>query len=248
MVSANLRPKIDDLGSFTFTDQEIRQFRSGAKNGISTKFFENSGRPVHKWQHYLDIYERHLSCYRDKPFVFLEIGVFDGGSLDMWRRYFGSKAIIVGIDINPKCAERVDPPNQVRIGSQADPKFLQDVVKEFGAPDVILDDGSHMASHQRASFNSLFPSLKVGGLYIIEDLQTSYWPDWEGGYRRKGTAIEFIKQMIDDLHGWYHKRPTVTPAKNTIGAIHLYDSVAVIEKANRNRPGMLRGGGQLSNA
>jgi hypothetical protein len=243
LVFANLRPRIDDIGSFSFTDDEIRQFRSEAKTGVSAAFFENRGRLVDKWQHYLEIYERHLSCYRDKPFFFLEIGVFEGGSLDMWRRYFGDAATIVGIDINPACAGRVDPPNMVRIGSQADPKFLQNVITEFGPPDVVLDDGSHRAHHQQASFDFLFNSVKEGGLYIIEDLHTSYWPAWEGGYKRDGTAIEYLKQMIDDMHGWYHKRQTATPAQDEIGAIHIYDSMAVIEKRKKRRPGRLFGGG-----
>lgn len=243
LVSAHLRPRIDDLGSFSFTDNEIQQFRTEVKCGsVGSAFFADRGRPVHKWRHYLDIYERHLSCYRNKPIFFLEIGVFDGGSLDMWRRYLGAEATIVGIDINKECASRVDPPNLVRIGSQADPKFLQRLVNEFGQPDVVLDDGSHMASHQRASFDALFSSVKDGGLYIIEDMHTSYWPEWEGGYKRGGSAIEYVKQMIDDMHAWYHKRPALTPARDGIGAIHVYDSVTVIEKRRNRRPGMLRGG------
>ena len=246
LVTANIRPRPDDLGSFSFTDAEIKQFRTNVERGsVSEAFFENRGRSVHKWQHYLDIYERNLACYRNRPLFFLEIGVFDGGSLDMWRRYFGAEATIVGIDINQDCATRVDPPNFVRIGSQADPKFLHSVIEEFGPPDVILDDGSHIATHQRASFDILFPSLKEGGLYIIEDMHTSYWPEWEGGYKRSGSAIEFVKQMIDDLHAWYHKRSTSTPARDEICGIHVYDSVTVIEKRKKNRPGMLRGGGQF---
>jgi hypothetical protein len=244
LIKANFRPRPDDLGSFSFTDAEISKFRGAAEPGsVSAAFFEKKGRPVHKWQHYLDIYERHLSCYRGKPFFFLEIGVFDGGSLDMWRRYFGDEATIVGIDINRECAKRVDPPNIVRVGSQADPLFLQSIIKEFGPPDIVLDDGSHVASHQRASFESIFGSLKNGGLYIIEDMHTSYWTEWEGGYKRSGSAIEYVKQMIDDMHGWYHKRQTATPARDVIGAIHVYDSVTVIEKRKKQRPGMLRGGG-----
>ena len=103
----------------------------------------------------------------------IEIGVFEGGSLDMWQRYLGADASIVGIDINPGCADRVDPPNVVHIGSQADRAFLEGVVAEFGAPELILDDGSHIARHQRASFEILFPLLQDGGLYIIEDTHTS---------------------------------------------------------------------------
>jgi hypothetical protein len=244
LVSANLRPRLDDLSSYSFSPNEIVQFRSEVKSGtVAAAFFENRGRPVHKWYHYLDVYERHLSQYRNKPIFFLEIGVFDGGSLDMWRRYFGDEATIVGIDINEQCVDRVDPPNVVRIGSQADPNFLRTVLSEFGSPDVVLDDGSHIASHQRASFDAFFNSVKDGGLYIIEDIHTSYWAEWEGGYKRRGTAIEHVKQMIDDLHTWYHKRPPATSSRDQIGAIHVYDSVTIIEKRSNRRPGMLRGGG-----
>jgi hypothetical protein len=110
------------------------------------------------------------------------------------------------------------------------------VLAEIGPPDIILDDGSHVAKHQEISFRTLFPMLKEGGLYVMEDLHTAYWRDWGGGYRRRGTAIELIKDMIDDLHGWYHEEPTRTPAQSEIGAIHVYDSVVVIEKQHKRRP------------
>src|ERR1700733_2130778 len=173
MIAANIRPRPDDLASFSLTSDEGDCLSKQAEDdSVAAAFFEAKGRPVHKWHHYLEIYERHLSPYKNKPLFFLEIGVFDGGSLDMWRRYFGESATIVGIDINEKCAERVDPPSIVRIGSQADKEFLQSIVNEFGRPDVVLDDGSHMASHQLASFRALFEAVKDDGLYIIEDMHT----------------------------------------------------------------------------
>ena len=224
------------MSEFALTPEEISALKAASTDGIQKAFFDSTKRPVHKWTHYFEVYETHLAKHRHLPILFLEIGVMDGGSLDMWRRYFGSEATIVGIDINPECASRVDPPNFVRIGSQADPIFLRDVIVEFGAPDVILDDGSHIGKHQRSSFDVLFPILKHGGLYIIEDTQTSYWPDWEGGYKRKGTAVEYIKQMIDDIHGWYHNRQTVTPAKRDIGAIHIYDSLPSLRSAPKQDP------------
>jgi hypothetical protein len=89
----------------------------------------------------------------------------------------------------------------------------------------------------------LFPLLKEGGLYVIEDLHTSYWPGvFAGGHRRDATAIGYIKQMMDDMHAWYHDSPVTTPAKTQIGAIHLYDSIAVIEKKTRPRPGHIQVG------
>jgi hypothetical protein len=106
-----------------------------------------------------------------------------------------------------------------------------------------LDDGSHIASHQRASFDVLFKATKEDGLYLIEDLHTSYWASWDGGYRRRRTAVHFVKQLIDDIHVWYHKRPSSVADEHSVGAVHLYDSIVVIEKEKRERPGRLTGGG-----
>jgi len=203
---------------------------------LAELFFVSSGRFVHKWAHYLPIYERWLDRYRGTSFHMLEIGVSEGGSLELWRRYFGPDATIFGIDIDPVCAERVDPPNQVRIGSQADPEFLRSVVAEMGAPDVILDDGSHVAGDQRASFKALFPILREGGLYIIEDTHSACWRQMEGGYRRPGTAIEFAKSIVDDMHAWYHDYPTRTSARDEIAGVSFFDSMIVFEKRRRERP------------
>jgi hypothetical protein len=198
-------------------------------HGLAKIFAEHRGRILHKWVHYLDIYERYFSSYRGQPTRMLEIGVSQGGSLEMWRSYFGPAATIFGIDINPNSATCVDEPNQVRIGSQADPDFLKSVIDEMGPPDIILDDGSHIAAHQNVSLRTLFPLLSDGGLYVIEDLHTSYWEGcFEGGYQRAGTAIELCKQLVDDMHHWYHGE--AIDLFTDVAAIHNHDSIVVIEK------------------
>jgi Methyltransferase domain len=238
-----LRSPNNPTGPFEMTADEAAALRAQPPTDLHRAFFTRSKRPAHKWRQYLEVYDRHLSIYRNRPFFLLEIGVMDGGSLEMWRRYFGADATIVGIDINPECANRVDHPNQVRIGSQDDRDFLHKIVKEFGAPDVVLDDGSHIATHQRASFEILFPKLKDDGLYIIEDLHTAYWGgEWEGGFRRKGTAMELVKQMMDDMHSWYHQERAMTPARDFIDGIHVYDSIVVLQKRRKTKPGFLEGG------
>ena len=95
-----------------------------ADGELAKLFFSHSGRIVHKWVHYLDIYDRHFGRFRNTPVKFLEIGVAQGGSLEIWRKYFGPDATIFGVDVNPVCASSVTSPNQVRIGSQDDPAFL----------------------------------------------------------------------------------------------------------------------------
>jgi hypothetical protein len=124
-------------------------------------FYSNADTLVFKWRHYLKIYEDHLSRFRNTPFHMLEIGVAQGGSLSLWRRYFGPEALLFGIDIDDRCRQFDKRDAHVRIGSQDDPAFLRSVVSEMGGVDVVLDDGSHMASHQLTSFQVLFPLLNV---------------------------------------------------------------------------------------
>jgi hypothetical protein len=204
---------------------------------IEAIFYGNQGRLASKWLHYLPIYEQLFSPRRGAAVRLLEIGVQYGGSLELWRQYFGPDAVIYGVDIEPACASRCDPPNQVRIGSQADAAFLTSVVDEMGGLDLVLDDGSHVASHQRATFETLWPLLAVGGVYVIEDLHTSYMEPWEGGFRHPGTAVEMVKGLIDDMHGWFTGRPPEWAPRDEIGPILIADSIVGIQKVSRKRPG-----------
>lgn len=215
---------------------------------LEALFAANTGRLVTKWPHYLRFYEQIFAVHRGQPVRMLEIGVQYGGSLDLWRKYFGPRATLFGIDIDPECATRVEAPNQVRIGSQADPEFLKSVVDEMGGVDIVLDDGSHVASHQVASFRALWPRLSYGGVYVIEDLHTSYWPEWEGGYRVPGSGIELVKDLIDDMHGWHHDEGSRRAPREEVGRIAVADSIAAIHKRRRVRPGYISSGDPPSTA
>ncbi len=220
-------------------------------------FFDHDGRLVDKWTHYLPAYDEQFAPYREgfpladgttRPVRILEMGISQGGSLQMWRRYFGPEAVIWGIDINPEVLGIDDPDLEVRVGSQADPDFLRGIVEEMGGVDIVLDDGSHVASHQRESLRVLFPLLEDGGLYVVEDLHTSYWYEFEGGYRRSGAFLEVVKDLIDDMHAWYHKKPARSPidAVGNVPRITIYDSVVFLRKASRTRPMYVRRGEPLS--
>lgn len=220
---------LPDLSEFLTNLETIDQ--SLYKGRCADIFFRNSGPGIFKWLHYLPIYDRLFEKYSGRPVRFLEIGVLAGGSMHMWRTYFGPLATIFGIDINPDCAGYGGLAGEVRIGSQDDPEFLRSVVSEMGGVDIVLDDGSHVARHQRASFDVLFPLLSDGGLYVIEDLHTSYWPDYEGGLKREGTGLEFLKEKIDLIHEHYFTRGANKPERMApIGSIQFFDSIAAIEK------------------
>lgn len=234
-------PTLDYLSAdqLRLSYEEAKARAPTAPSPLEALFYGNTGRVVSKWPHYLPIYEQLFARFRGTRVRMLEIGVQAGGSLDLWRRYLGPEAVLFGIDIDPACAARVEAPNQVRIGSQADPDFLRAVVAEMGGVDVVLDDGSHVASHQRESFATLWPLLAENGVYVIEDMHSSYWPRLEGGYLRPGTAVEMIKGLIDDMHGWFHGRAHRWAPREEVGSILAADSIAGITKTSRRRPGFI---------
>ena len=196
-----------------------------------SSFLTNDGRLIHKWKHYFPIYERHFRDFVYKPVTFIEIGCGRGGSLQMWKRYFGPHARIVGIDILPECKEFEEDQIEIRIGAQQDRQFLENVIAEFGAPDIVLDDGSHVMSHVIASFQFLYPRVAKNGVYMVEDLHTAYWEEYEGGLRKPTTFIELSKNLLDELNA-DHSRGALAPTEFTRATLsmHFYDSVTVFEK------------------
>lgn len=196
-----------------------------------------TGPVVHKWHHYLPIYERYFAAWRGRPVRLLEIGVSRGGSLRMWRQYFGPQAVIYGIDVDRACLAFDGLDGQVRIGSQDDAAFLAGVVAEMGGVDIVLDDGSHRMGHIEASLDILFPMLAPSGLYMIEDLHTAYWPRWGGGLEAPANFFNSVRGLIDDLHHWYHEGAPRRPAlRDMVTGIHVHDSIVVLDKGTAQRP------------
>jgi SAM-dependent methyltransferase len=206
-------------------------------------FLTNEQRPIHKWKHYFPIYERHFARFRNTDVVFIEIGCGEGGSLQMWKRYLGPYARIVGIDINPACSTYAEDQIDIRIGHQADANFLSDVLTEFGAPDIVLDDGSHNMRDLAATFDALYPALSRTGVYFVEDLHTAYWDEYEGGLNRQGSFLESAKRLIDELNA-DHTRGALAPTDFTRSthSMHFYDSVLVFEKGRLTTKHDLRTG------
>jgi hypothetical protein len=241
MIGRLFTPKWQSTAGFVFGKNDSVADDLRAKYGefgdLLGLYADHQGPEIHKWHHYLPIYERYFGALRGRPLRFLEIGVAKGGSLEMWRRYFGESALIYGIDIDPACADFDGVAAQVRIGSQADVGFLNRVIDEMGGVDVVLDDGSHQMDHIRTSLKTLYPRLSVEGLYMIEDLQTAYWRKFGGGYRKEANFFNDVRSMIDDMHHWYHDRPVKYPEmKGFLAGLHIHDSIVVLDKAEVHRP------------
>lgn len=208
-------------------------------NPLWKYYRRNKGRIIHKWHHYFDIYHNHFSRFRGKPVRILEIGVGQGGSLQMWKAYFGSKATIYGLDIDPKCRQFEEPQVKILIGDQSDREHLRRVRSEVEPVDILIDDGGHTMTQQIATFEELFPAISAMGVYLIEDLHTSYWENYGGGYKKPGTFVEYAKEFIDRINAWHSRGPELAPdlLTKSVTGIHFYDSVLVIEKfPNAARP------------
>lgn len=201
---------------------------------------EHTGFLLNKWEHYIDIYDLYFNKYRNKQIVLLEIGVAHGGSLQMWRKYFGENALIIGVDVNPECKQFETGNTKIFIGSQQDEKFLSELIRQIPRVDILLDDGGHTMKQQITTFKNLFTHIKEDGLYVCEDLHTSYWSEYGGGYKKKNSFIEFAKGLVDNINGWhgrkYDKKRMFNFITESTYGLHFYDSMFFLEKRKRDKP------------
>ena len=177
-----------------------------------------------KHSSYFQVYAELLDRYRDKEITFVEIGVLNGGSLFMWRDYFGPKVRIIGIDFNPMARRWENDGFEIFIGSQSDPLFWKGVFSIIGDVDIILDDGGHTYEQQIVTAHECIPRIRDGGLLIVEDTHTSYFKGF--GYPSKYSFIEWTKRLIDNINSRF---PAVKvcnlPYKNSIFSISFYESI-----------------------
>ena len=176
-------------------------------------------------QMYTPMYHRHLAHLRRQSIRLLEIGIggYDAGlqsggsSLRMWRTWM-PKSRIVGLDLDPR--DFGEPRVTTCVGDQTDRAFLRELVTREGPFDVVIDDGSHMSDHIRTSFETIFPMLNAGAIYVIEDLHCSYDPTFGGGPPgTPGTSVEMLKELLDS--------PTIG---GDVRAVHVYPKIAFLER------------------
>ena len=211
-------------------------------------FLEHEKYSCQKWSSYPCIYDKIFSetIKLNKPINFLEIGVCNGGSLQIWKEYLPAGSQIHGIDINPKCSELKFSENiHFHLGDATDKIFIDNLFKDI-VFDIILDDGSHINKHVVKSFELLFPKLSPGGKYIVEDLHTSYYRKYGGGLLRSTSTMEFFKMLCDSLNYDYFSGKTLFKRirdllikkrmkllkdySPLISSIGFYNAIIVIEK------------------
>ena len=201
-------------------------------NDLQYYYLYGNHRAIYKKLHYLEAYDRFFHHFRGKQVRILEIGVYKGGSLQMWKNYFGEDAKIVGIDIDPQCKLLEEDRIEILIGRQEDRNFLRYLKDKYGSFDVIIDDGGHHMEQQITTFDEMFDSLSDGGVYCCEDLCTSYWSEYEGGYGRENTFVEFSKGLIDYINAFQNRsgQPHINRYTTQIKSISYFNTIAFFEK------------------
>lgn len=164
-------------------------------------YSEHVGLVSDKWTLYLDAYDRVLRDYRERPINLLEIGIQNGGSLELWASFFPAAKLIIGCDINPECAQLHYDDNRIVtiIGDATQESTQSQIAASSPELDVIIDDGSHRSGDIICAFARYFPMLSDDGLYVIEDLHCSYWPHYDGGLDYPYSAVSFFKRLVDIL-------------------------------------------------
>ncbi len=195
------------------------------------------------WHNYTEKYEQYFSVLREQKIKILEIGIQNGYSLQTWRDYF-PHAHIYGLDIVDCSAMNEDRVTTLQ-GSQNDLSFLKRINDAHGPFDIIIDDGSHNSNDMKISFDFLFPLLRSGGIYVIEDIHCVYWPELSDG----GTALmDRLKELMDTVNASgkcslaepkniekdyayrIHKIGKMNWWEESVEYLHLYRSIAFIKK------------------
>jgi Methyltransferase domain len=169
---------------------------------ITETFNIHQGKMLDKWSSYLHIYDSVLESRRDKIFNIIEIGIQNGGSVELWAKIFNNLKSISAIDINPECSKLdfADKRIEVYIGDANSDNIIDRLRHKSERIDLVIDDGSHLSRDIIVSFLNYFKFLRPGGIYIVEDLHCSYWEEFSGGLFHPFSSISFFKNLIDSLN------------------------------------------------
>lgn len=182
---------------------------------------------------YFEAYDALFARYRGQPITFVEIGVLGGGSLFMWREFFGPQARIVGIDLNPVARKWEADGFEILVGSQSDPAFWRDALARIGEIDVVLDDGGHTYEQQIVTAECLLDAIRDGGMLVVEDTHTSYMK----GFGAPGRSfMQYVYQMADRINRRFARLDG--PAERRVWSIRLFESIVAFEvnRAASHRP------------
>lgn len=199
------------------------------KQETSYESFMRSPYRSHKISSYFEVYDELFSKFRNKKITFVEVGVLGGGSLFMWRDYFGPEARIIGVDLNPNAKKWEAYGFEIYIGSQSDELFWNNFIETVGKVDALLDDGGHSYEQQVITVEKMLDNINDGGLLVVEDTHTSYMQDFGP---KKYSFMQYTKHLIDRINYRYEKLGYANPERR-VWSINIYESIIAFKINNR---------------
>lgn len=210
--------KIEPSASAASAQSPLAATSNGSQNPLEEYFFSHTeGRGIWKWKHYFKIYHQHFSKFIGQEVRILEVGIYSGGSLEMWKQYFGPKCVVYGIDIEKACKAYEEDGVKIYIGDQADRSFWRRFKAEVEGIDILVDDGGHIAYQQIATFEEMFPHLRPGGVYLCEDVLGAFNP--------------FHSYVLGLTHNLNAYSDPPNPLQRIVNSVHLYPFVTVVERS-----------------
>jgi hypothetical protein len=193
------------------------------------EYFEalEEGPGIWKWLHYFEVYERHFRKFVGQEVHIMEVGVYSGGSLEMWKSYFGDRCHVYGVDIEPACRAYEGERKRILIGDQADRSFWAQVRSEIPRVDVFIDDGGHLPEQQIVTLEEMLPHLSPGGVFVCEDIHGVYNP-FSSYVHRFADSLNHADVVPSDGTGNIYYRTSAL--QRSIHSAHFYPFVTVIEK------------------
>ena len=198
----------------------------------SFQSFKNSPFQSVKHSTYFDVYDEIFSKYQGKEITFVEVGILDGGSLFMWRDFFGNKARIIGVEFNPDGKKWEEHGFEIYIGDQSDNNFWKDTFEKIGPIDLLLDDGGHTFEQQIVTVEESLKYINDGGKVVVEDTHTSYMKDFGGP--SMFSFISYAKKKIDKCNYRFSLFNKSKVNEKSIYSISFYESF-VIFNINRKK-------------
>lgn len=196
---------------------------------------------------YFSVYDQLFSRFIGKAPVIVEVGVLNGGSLYMWREFFGPDARIIGVDLNPEAVWLREDGFEIHIGDQTDTQFWQDFFRDVGDVDILLDDGGHTYPQQVVTASSALDHIRDGGLLVVEDTHTSYMTEFGGP-----SDTSFVSWAVNLMHGVNHRfsafveghdperRVLSVQFYESIVAFHVDRSLATVDSQTTTNDGVGR--------
>ncbi|MCA0255491.1 MAG: class I SAM-dependent methyltransferase [Proteobacteria bacterium] len=197
---------------------------------------------------YFTCYDKLLTPYIGKSPVVVDVGVLSGGSLFMWRDFFGSGARIIGVELNPTATKWRDHGFEIFIGDQSSDAFWDDFFQQVGNVDILIDDGGHTNFQQLKTLHKAIPHVRDGGVILIEDTHASYMGNF--GNPSKYSFMNFCANAVHSINDRYFYKKPKNLIRDNVSSLEIFEGISAFKIDRRlcKKSSLIDNGGENDHA